>query len=132
MTVMTSTGATRFGSTPNSGEDAVHVSGLGLEQDAPGWQVAALPEAARPVRVGSGQVEGLVEVALVVQQCDQAAESVPGGALDDAAEKSLTRALGDRVDRPDDLLGHLQGAQSVRVVAAGDVGVVAGVLDDVV
>src|SRR3954447_11290856 len=73
-------GTPRLGSTPNSGEDAVHVGGLGLEQDAPGREVAALAEAARPVRVGSRQVEGLVEVALVVQQCDQTAESVRGGA----------------------------------------------------
>src|SRR3954451_3576990 len=113
-----------------SGEDALRAGGLCLEQDAPCGEVTALAELAGLVRIGPGQVQRGVEVALVVQQRDQPTERVRGGTLDEAAQIPLDPALGERVDGPDDLLGHLEGTQPVRVVAAGDVGVVAGVLDD--
>ena len=55
-----------------------------------------------------------------------------GRPADQAGDVGLAGAPGDRVDGLDDDLGDAEGAEPGEVVAAGRVGVVAGVLDDVV
>src|SRR3712207_8915151 len=54
---------------------------------------AAFPKAARLVRVRLGQVLVLVEVTLVLDQLDQAAEPVGGGTLDEPAQDRKSTRL---------------------------------------
>ncbi len=62
----------------SSRQDAGPIRRLDLEQDAPCWEVTAFAEATSPFRVCRGEVEGAIEIELVVQQGDQAAQPIRG------------------------------------------------------